>query len=75
MVIYVPMRIPVKTSSQSNSYPYFAPTLELINKLPGPNTTQAVIRAGPSDRHHGGRRPGFEATDDSDIKSSFLIEH
>src|SRR4030042_1548952 len=51
VVIYVPIRIPVRTSSHSNWYPWLAPILALINRLPGPNTTQAVINAGPIDRH------------------------
>jgi hypothetical protein len=42
--------------------------LELINKLPGPNTTHAVMRAGPIDRHDGGRRSGSESASGSDTK-------
>ncbi len=47
VVMYVPISIPVSMSIQRSSYPYFAPTFELIRRLPGPNTTHAVIRAGP----------------------------
>jgi hypothetical protein len=42
--------------------------LELINKLPGPNTTHAVTRAGPIERHHEGRRSGSESASGSDTK-------
>ena len=34
--MYVPMRIPVRISIHSSSYPYFAPTFELINKAARP---------------------------------------
>jgi hypothetical protein len=68
VVIYVPIRSPVRMSSQSSSKPYVAPTLELIKRLPGPKTTQAVIRAGPIERHHGEGRSTLEVSDGSDTK-------
>jgi len=79
VVIYVPMRTPVKISIHSSSHPYFAPMFELINRLPGPKTTQAVIRAGPNERHQGERRSMDEASGCSGIKGLalryFLCRH
>jgi hypothetical protein len=66
------MRTPVKISIHSNSHPYFAPTFELINRLPGPKTTQAVIRAGPIERHHEECRPTVEVSDCSGIEDLAL---
>jgi len=43
------------------------PSLALMMRLPGPNTTQAVIRAGPIDFHHGGRTTGMESAGDCPI--------
>ena len=41
------------TTTQSMEYPKLAPILELVNMLPGPITTHAVIKPGPMRRYQG----------------------
>jgi hypothetical protein len=41
------MKIADSITNQSREYPYPAPNLEVTVRLPGPNTSAAVIKPGP----------------------------
>ncbi len=58
-VMYSIMKTTETRTIHSIEYSSFAPTRELVRMLPGPITTQAVIRPGPSRMYHGRERDAF----------------
>ena len=61
------MKTTASTTTQDFEYPSAAPILELLRILPGPITTQAVIKPGPTRRYQGRSTTGATVEEDDSL--------